>query len=129
VLRPFIRKTLARFGFDISREDSLLLESEFQQIFSTCRRFSMASGERLYAVFQAVQYINAKHISGDLVECGVWRGGASMVAALTQCFGMALHANGLTNKPSVSESQQSSASSSGKAQKRPAEAGLRFAPR
>jgi len=84
VLRPYIRKTLARFGFDISREDSFLLEPEFQKIFSRCRAFSMASRERLYAVFQAVQYINANHIPGDLVECGVWRGGASMVAALSQ---------------------------------------------
>jgi O-methyltransferase len=84
VLGPYIRRTLARFGFDISREDSLLLEPEFQTIFSACRRFSMASRERLYAVFQAVQYVNANDIPGDIVECGVWRGGASMVAALTQ---------------------------------------------
>ena len=84
VLGPYIRRTLARFGFDISREDSLLLEPEFQTIFATCRAFSMASRERLYAVFQAVQHINENKIPGDLVECGVWRGGASMVAALTQ---------------------------------------------
>ena len=44
----------------------------------------MASRDRLYAVFQAVQYVNANHISGDFVECGVWRGGTSMVGALTQ---------------------------------------------
>jgi O-methyltransferase len=84
VLKPYIRRTLARFGFDISRGDSLLLESEFQEIFSRCHSFSMASRERLYAVFQAVQYVNVNRIPGDLVECGVWRGGASMVAALTQ---------------------------------------------
>jgi O-methyltransferase len=84
VLRPYIRKTLARFGFDISREDSFLLESAFQKIFSRCCPFSMASRERLYAVFQAVRYINVNQIPGDFVECGVWRGGACMVGALTQ---------------------------------------------
>jgi O-methyltransferase len=83
VLGPYIRKTLGRFGLDISREDSLLLEPEFQEILSRSRPFTMASRERLYAVYQAVQYIVAAQIPGDVVECGVWRGGASMVAALT----------------------------------------------
>jgi O-methyltransferase len=86
MLKPYIRKTLANFGFDISRADSLLLEPEFQKIFSACHPLSMASRERLYAVFQAVQYVNVNRIPGDLVECGVWRGGASMVAALTQLY-------------------------------------------
>jgi hypothetical protein len=43
----------------------------------------MASRERLYAVFQATQYIVRNAVPGDIVECGVWRGGASMVAALS----------------------------------------------
>jgi O-methyltransferase len=82
VLRPFIRRMLGQFGFDISREDSLLLEPEFQRILAKSRPFTMASRERLYAVFQAVQYVSRNEIPGDIVECGVWRGGASMVAAL-----------------------------------------------
>jgi hypothetical protein len=43
----------------------------------------MASRERLYAVFQAVQYCVRNSIPGDIVECGVWRGGSCMVAALS----------------------------------------------
>jgi O-methyltransferase len=82
VLKPLIRRVLGQFGFDISREDSRLLEPEFQRILAKCRPFTMASRERLYAVFQAVQYISRNKIPGDIVECGVWRGGASMVAAL-----------------------------------------------
>jgi O-methyltransferase len=83
VLRPYIRRMLGRFGFDVSREDSSLLEPEFQGFLTKCRPFTMASRERLYAVFQAVQYVVRNEIPGDFVECGVWRGGASMVAALT----------------------------------------------
>jgi O-methyltransferase len=82
VLKPFIRRMLGQFGLDISREDSALLEPEFQRILSKCRPFTMASRERLYAVFQAIQYVARNNIPGDFVECGVWRGGASMVAAL-----------------------------------------------
>jgi hypothetical protein len=43
----------------------------------------MVSRERLYAHFQAVQYVVKKGLPGDIVECGVWRGGTSMVGALT----------------------------------------------
>jgi O-methyltransferase len=83
VLAHYIRRTLGRFGFDVSLADDSLLEPEFQNILEKCRPFSMASRERLYAVFQAVRYVVRNAIPGDIVECGVWRGGACMVAALS----------------------------------------------
>jgi hypothetical protein len=43
----------------------------------------MTSIERMYALFQAVRHIHAAGVPGDVVECGVWRGGSSMLAALT----------------------------------------------
>jgi O-methyltransferase len=81
-LRRIGRKTLGQLGYDISREDSGLLEPEFGEILKKCRPYSIASRERLYAVFQATQYIVKNAIPGDFVECGVWRGGASMIALM-----------------------------------------------
>lgn len=43
----------------------------------------MTSVERMYALDQAIRYIERAEISGDIVECGVWRGGSSLLAALT----------------------------------------------
>jgi len=43
----------------------------------------MTSVERLYALYKAVEYLAASGIAGDFVECGVWRGGSMMCAALT----------------------------------------------
>jgi hypothetical protein len=43
----------------------------------------MASRERMYAMFQATRHVVAARVPGDLVECGVWRGGSSMIGALT----------------------------------------------
>jgi O-methyltransferase len=44
--------------------------------------YTMTSWERLWAVVQAVRYVHGRGIAGDFVECGVWRGGSSMAAAM-----------------------------------------------
>jgi hypothetical protein len=43
----------------------------------------MTSVTRMYALYNAIRYIVQNRIPGDIVECGVWRGGSSMMAALT----------------------------------------------
>ena len=43
---------------------------------------SMVSVDRLWAVMQATRYIVKNNIEGDLVECGVWRGGCSLAIAM-----------------------------------------------
>lgn len=52
-------------------------------IYERCRPFTMTSIERMYALHQAVDYVAENSISGDVVETGVWRGGSSMMSALT----------------------------------------------
>lgn len=48
-----------------------------------CMPFTMTSVSRLYATLSAVKYVVNNSIEGDIVECGVWRGGNSMVIAKT----------------------------------------------
>jgi len=45
--------------------------------------YTMTSPERLFALIQAVLYVSAASVPGDIVECGVWRGGSMMAAART----------------------------------------------
>lgn len=45
--------------------------------------FTMTSMERLCALVGAVEYLVRADIPGDIVECGVWRGGSMMAVALT----------------------------------------------
>ena len=47
------------------------------------RAYTMTSVERQWALINAVRYAVRAQIAGDIVECGVWRGGAAMAAALT----------------------------------------------
>lgn len=37
--------------------------------------YTMTSLERIRALFNNLEYIRSQNIDGDLVECGVWRGG------------------------------------------------------
>ena len=45
--------------------------------------FTMTSPERIAALVEAVRYVVRHRIPGDIVECGVWRGGSMMAAART----------------------------------------------
>lgn len=59
------------------------LEPAFTELYARCAGYTMTSVERMYALWQAVRYVVAAPVPGDIVECGVWRGGSSMLAALT----------------------------------------------
>lgn len=59
------------------------LEPEFHALRERCAPFTMTSPERMYAVHQSAQYVVRAGVPGAFVECGVWRGGSSMIAALT----------------------------------------------
>jgi hypothetical protein len=57
------------------------LEPDFRSVYEACRRFTMTSVERLYNLYNCVEYISRSAIPGDLSECGVWRGGSCMLMA------------------------------------------------
>lgn len=44
--------------------------------------FTMTTPERIGSLLDAIDYIHKNKISGSFVECGVWKGGSSMAAAL-----------------------------------------------
>jgi O-methyltransferase len=53
------------------------------QVLARVRTFTMTSPARLAALIKATRYVVTAGIPGDLVECGVWRGGSMMAVALT----------------------------------------------
>lgn len=58
-------------------------EPEFAQIYRVCGKYTMTSWQRMYCLYKAVKYIVAANVEGDLVECGVWKGGSVMMMAHT----------------------------------------------
>lgn len=52
------------------------------EIYSRVKPYTMTSPERVIALCEAVRYVDRSRVPGAIVECGVWRGGSSMAAAL-----------------------------------------------
>ncbi|HSY05808.1 MAG TPA: TylF/MycF/NovP-related O-methyltransferase [Steroidobacteraceae bacterium] len=59
------------------------LQDSDQRMFRYVRenKLSTSSDERLFATIMACRYVVERTIAGDFVECGVWRGGNSLLAA------------------------------------------------
>lgn len=81
-----IADTARRFGVSISRTSSvkpLPVEASATdaQIIDSVTPFSMTSRERIWALIQAVRYVEDQGLAGSFVECGVWRGGSVMAMA------------------------------------------------
>jgi hypothetical protein len=58
------------------------MPAEFLRLYERAESFTRTSVERMYALWEACRYIGKAGLEGDVVECGVWRGGSSMMAAL-----------------------------------------------
>ncbi len=59
------------------------MDAEFFPIYHNCKNFTMTSIERCYALYKAIEYIHEREIPGEIVECGVWKGGSAMICALS----------------------------------------------
>lgn len=59
------------------------LPPRFKEHYIRAAQYTMTSIERMYGLHLATQHIARAPIAGDVVECGVWRGGSMMMAALT----------------------------------------------
>jgi O-methyltransferase len=45
--------------------------------------YTMTTPPRIYALSRSIEYVVRRDVAGDVVECGVWRGGSMMAVALT----------------------------------------------
>lgn len=57
--------------------------SEFSGLYRQVRPLTMCSAARLRGLYDAVQTVHRERIPGDIVECGVARGGSAAMMALT----------------------------------------------
>jgi O-methyltransferase len=85
------RRVAGRLGYELRRRAPPALppdlEPAFAALFDDCKPYTRTSAERMYALYQATQYVSRAKIPGAIVECGVWRGGSMMLSARTLAAG------------------------------------------
>jgi hypothetical protein len=48
---------------------------DIEKFISIVKPYTMTSTERIRSLFQSLEYIRKNNIDGDIIECGVWKGG------------------------------------------------------
>jgi O-methyltransferase len=89
-MKRLAKSLLRRVGYQLSpivpprsaREQNPDITDREWYIYSRVKPFTMLSIERILANIRAVDHVVRYDIPGDIVECGVWRGGSSMAMAL-----------------------------------------------
>ena len=76
-LKNYIQKILNRFGYTIINNNQKIVElsDEQRHLINITNHISMTPQIRRYNLIQALEYIDYYKLEGDLVECGVWKGG------------------------------------------------------
>jgi O-methyltransferase len=90
-LKTAINRFLGRFGYHIARgvagaTPPPVMPKDFDDadiaLWRRIEPYTMTNPARVYSLRRAVEYIVRSGIQGDIVECGVWKGGSSMALAL-----------------------------------------------
>lgn len=78
------QRFLRGIGFELVRYPRQYkdLDKLSKEIYQSVHEFTMTSSQRIYALVEAVKYIVKYEIQGEIVECGVWKGGSSMAVAM-----------------------------------------------
>ena len=82
MIKAVIQRFLNARGFDVVRHATNFSPQELAAM-EKVKGLTATGPGRMVGLIDAVKHISANRIEGAFVECGVWRGGSSMLAALT----------------------------------------------
>ncbi|MEP7165497.1 MAG: TylF/MycF/NovP-related O-methyltransferase [Ferruginibacter sp.] len=87
-MKKTIIKMIKRLGYAVHKihnneQPALkdIKDQAFWDIYDSCKPYTMTSVERMYGLYNSVNYVLRNNIPGAFVECGVWRGGSAMLIA------------------------------------------------
>ena len=85
-MRKILKKIFEILGYKISKikKDKYPIDipNETIKIYEEIEPYTATSLERVNALLQSVVYITENNIDGEIVECGVWKGGSCMAVAI-----------------------------------------------
>jgi len=88
LIKRIIKKVFNQIGFEIHKKGTMQefpidFDNITTEIIKSIKPFTLTSKERNFALIEAVKYIINHEIPGDIVECGVWKGGSVMAISKT----------------------------------------------
>ena len=85
-MKKIVKKIFNKIGYNISKikkdEYPIDISKETLKIYKEVEPYTATSLERVNALLQSVVYITENNIDGEIVECGVWKGGSCMAVAI-----------------------------------------------
>jgi O-methyltransferase len=83
-MRSLLARYFTSFGQKFTGLSGLIPElgEEGAALLNAAKGLSMTSPIAQWELIQAIRYIEGRNIAGDIVECGVWRGGNLVIAGL-----------------------------------------------
>jgi O-methyltransferase len=82
-VRFFVQRVLNRLGYRIERRYPRDFTSDVISVLEQVGPYTLTTPESIASVCATIEYVTEHQVPGDIVECGVWRGGSMMAAALT----------------------------------------------
>lgn len=76
-------KIIRKSRLELVNLEDIFRDKGFIEVYNKVKDQTMVRIERCYALYGSIRYILKNNIAGDLVECGVWKGGSSMLMAHT----------------------------------------------
>ena len=87
------KRALGHLGWEVPRARGILDPNPYSPFMSDepewvldiverVRPYTMTPPERVASLCHAIEYVTRRELPGEVVECGVWRGGSMMAAAL-----------------------------------------------
>tara|TARA_B100000315_G_C14517407_1_gene559836 strand:- start:680 stop:1417 length:738 start_codon:yes stop_codon:yes gene_type:complete len=89
MLKRLVKNFLKKQGYEItnisrrSEYPLYAMETSFPAIASKCKYLILGDWHKMFSVYSTVNYISEYGIPGDLVECGVYKGGMTKLMAYT----------------------------------------------
>jgi O-methyltransferase len=83
MMRALVRRLLRRGGYDLVRYPPPDFSAEDLALIREVGPYTLTTPERLFALIRATEHVVRHAVPGDMVECGVWRGGSIMAVART----------------------------------------------
>jgi len=88
MVKQAIKRVVSGFGYSVARMEQasgVEFPPDFDradiEIIRRVAPFTMTTNERVLALCESVRYVVKHSVPGDIVECGVWKGGSMMAAA------------------------------------------------